>query len=426
MHSSSPAGEPRRVPRIADGYPGDCATSIQQCVDLASDGYTIYVNADDAGPGFSVYSKSIEVSSGNGTKYHTGYIAVGDGATPVHVRVSGFNVTQFVHATFDSSTGSSMTVQNVTVTAGAGYAAAIAFYAEDSTSSFSLERSSALATGVQQPALKLAAFGNGANATFHVVGNQFSGHGDTSSGAGIYLQMYDDAIVKADILNNTIWDVAHCSCGGASGIEVLANDTVHADVNIVGNSVERAGSAGILVSNSVAAGALLALDLFNNIFAHARGAGIWLIAGAPATMAFRGGYNDTFGNGSANVYDGLPKGPGNLNVAPKFVNATIGDLRLKSASGLIDKGQVCSPGGVANPDAAGKTRLSGMSVDMGALERGAAAISGAVVLGTDGPDSLLGTGGNDIVCGYEGADTLHGYEGRRLHRRRRGRRLAVG
>src|SRR5262249_39916254 len=104
-------------------------------------------------------------------------------------------------------------------------------------------------------------------------------------------------------------------------------------------------------------------------------------------------------------------GPHNLAVAPGFMDEPFGDLRLKPMSALIDRGIVCSPGGVQNLDAAGHGRLSGTSVDMGAFERGAGPPTGIALVGGSAGDTVTGTNGADILCGLGGGDTLNGGAG---------------
>ena len=183
-----------------------------------------------------------------------------------------------------------------------------------------------------------------------------------------------------------------------------------ADVNIVGNTIERSAGNGIQQRNGLTTGRLF-LDVFNNIFSHNDSSPISLNSGNPGTLVFRGGFNDFFANGNPNNFDGKPAGPGNLTLGPRFVNPTANDFRLRSDSPLINKGFTCSPGGIANPDAAGRHRLNGPTVDMGAFENGGAAITGVVRLGTDGKDTLIGSGGRDVLCGYAAEDKLVGGPG---------------
>jgi Ca2+-binding RTX toxin-like protein len=82
-----------------------------------------------------------------------------------------------------------------------------------------------------------------------------------------------------------------------------------------------------------------------------------------------------------------------------------------TSSPLIDRGLVCSSGGIADPDAAGRHRLVGRTVDLGAFERGATAPTGIVFVGGSGPDTPLTTDGDDIFCGYGGSHGLEGFSG---------------
>ena len=389
-------------------YPG-CGATIQDCVNGATSGDTILVNADDAGVAVS-FSKSLTLASGDGTRHAVGAISIGDADTPVAIVVEGFDVSLFVSAGFDTSVGSSLVMRNVHAVAGPGYAAAIELAAERSAS-FVLERSAGTSTGNDQAALSL--FANlpaGHTATFKIIGNRLSGHGNAASGVGIGLQMIGAGTVKADILNNVVWDVGRSHAGAASGIAIIPSGTIQADVNIVGNTVERSNTDGLQQRNTLAVGGQLRLDLFNNIFSHAKGRGIALSSGVGSTLAFRGGYNDLYANGS-NDYAGQHRGPGNTAMAPGFVNRTLGQLSLVGDSPLIDRGQVCSPGGIAMPDASGTTRLEGNGVDIGAYERGNRPVTGAVRLGGGAANHLQGTNGDDILCGFAGNDDLLGLAG---------------
>ena len=128
-------------------------------------------------------------------------------------------------------------------------------------------------------------------------------------------------------------------------------------------------------------------------------------------FTYAGGYNDTFGNGRGSFFDGHSAGPANLHLDPRYRGAGARDYRLKSISPLIDKGLVCTPGGVSNLDAAGRSRLSGPTVDIGAHEFGAGPETGRAFVGTGGADNLFGTNGADIICGLGGADFIDGEGG---------------
>ncbi len=131
------------------------------------------------------------------------------------------------------------------------------------------------------------------------------------------------------------------------------------------------------------------------------------------SLTFRAGYNDYYANTvQAGYLDGQSLGHGNRHDNPRYVDRAAGNLKLKSSSPLIDKGVVCSPGGIANLDAAGHGRLDGPRVDMGAYEHGAGTPTGIARVGTNSSNTLDGTSGDDILCGYDGKDTLRGKGGR--------------
>jgi Ca2+-binding RTX toxin-like protein len=243
---------------------------------------------------------------------------------------------------------------------------------------------------------------------FRAIGNRISLRGHPDSASGVYLALEGDGSVRADILNNTIWDVGRCNCGAAAGISVLPNGPMTVDVNIVGNTIERAFTSA--VSQRAGTGAMR-LDVFNNIFSHISGPAVRLDRGTPDILDFRAGYNDYYASG-ANLLDGQSAGPGNRRDNPGFVDRAAGNFKLRASSPLIDKGLVCSPGGIANLDAAGRGRLAGSRVDMGAFERGAGTPTGVARVGSGGGNTLDGTSGDDILCGYGGDDTLRGKGGR--------------
>ena len=285
-----------------------------------------------------------------------------------------------------------------------GYAAAIALTAERSAS-FGLERTTGTSTGDQQNSLSL--FANlpaGHTATFKAIGNRLSGHGNPGSGVGIFLGMIGAGTVRSDIYNNVVWDVGRSHAGAASGIAILPGGTTQADVNIVGNTVERSDTDGLQQRNMLTAGGRMRLDLFNNVFSHAKGRGIGLSSGVGSSFAFRAGYNDLYANGS-NDFDGQSKGPGNMALPPGFVDRAQGLLNLTGDSRLIDRGQVCSPGRDRDARCSGSTRLEGGGVDVGAYERGNRPVTGVVRLGNGGPNLLLGHEPATTSCAAMGATT---------------------
>ncbi len=397
-------------------YPGNCNTAtLQACIDQATSGDVIQLDANDLSGQFGAIGKSLTLEAATGFSPTLLGVDVYDGgsALPMAVALDGFEVTEYIEATYSGGTGHSLTISHVRVVQNAGSSssgpgisldaqAPSTFSVVDSFVSFSNEWSG------------IGLYGAAAGAvTFQAIGNYVTALGATYAGSGIEVDTTGTDTLRADIMNNAIWDVANCNCGGASGMFLYPQDTSTMNVNVVGNTFEAVKSEGLGVRNSLAAGGHATVNLFNNVFAHSTSAAVDLddSGSIPARLVLHAGFNDYYKNGFANFLGGRSAGSGNLAVGPKFVNVATGNLQLLATSPLINKGQVCSPGGVAEPDAAGNARLFGHSVDIGAYERGASPPTGIALVGTSGPDTLTGTSGADILCGMGGNDTLNGMGG---------------
>jgi len=186
-------------------YPTDCPASIQQCVDsLPGNGDTVYVFADDAGPGVSI-SKSVSVKSGNATKFHVGYVSIfdHDNSPPIFATVAGLSVDLFLDTYLDSSVGSSIIVRHVVVNGEPGQASSISLDAETSAS-FTLENS--IVHGQNDAnVVNLLVVPNGGSINVRVVGNRLDAHGMTSSGAGIQLMTHSSGTASVGLYNNVVW-----------------------------------------------------------------------------------------------------------------------------------------------------------------------------------------------------------------------------
>jgi hypothetical protein len=270
-----------------------------------------------------------------------------------------------------------------------------------------LEGNAIRSIGNQDPSVQVNATAPGGVTSVSVIANRVTQHGHDNGGSGISLGLGGAGAFRADVMNNTVWDVAGCNC--ASSVDIQLENSVNADINIVGNTMEGSVGSGIALRNDLDAGGGVALDVFDNIISHQDFAGILLEDGG-GTLTYRGGYNDFFANGFED-FDGHAPGPATLHVDPKFVNRTAGNLKLKPSSPLIDAGLVCTPGGVADPDAAGRHRLAGPTVDFGAYEFGAALPAGIVHVGDATAEAIEGTSGADILCGYGGGDFIEGKGG---------------
>ena len=386
-------------------YPADCAT-VQLCIDGASPGDTVFMSADATSENVSI-TKSVSLKSANATQYKVNTFSFADVATPVIATLAGIHVVLHLGVFLNSANGSSVIIRNVFVGGQAGQASSIGVDVETSAS-VTIENSVAKSVGAFGNALGMLAVPNGGEINFRVVGNRFDGHGNTQSGDGIEFTALSSGTVNADFYNNSIWDIGR---SGFAGIFLSVGGTVHADVNVVGNTVEKSGADGFQQRNTLTSGGSFDLDLFNNSLSHAQVFGVRLDNGSAVPTNFRAGFNNYFANTMGNQRDGLSLGSSNLALNPRFVDAAAGDLRLKKVSGLINKGQVCSPGGISNPDAKNLNRLKGSTVDIGAYEQGSGSVSGSVIVGDDNSNSQTGGAGADILCGFGGQDLQNGAEG---------------
>ena len=181
------------------------------------------------------------------------------------------------------------------------------------------------------------------------------------------------------------------------------------DAAIVGNTIERSDGRRIMIRNDLEGAGSFTADVFNNVVAHTQGDGIARDSAVGTTTPVRNGFNAFFET-DYRTDRPLPGTRDAVRRIPRFVNRTSGDLRLKASSPLIDRGLV-SPGGVAGPDAAGRHRLAGPTVDIGAYEVGARSAHRDRGRGRRRSRLIRGTAGADILCGYGGADALYGAGG---------------
>jgi hypothetical protein len=250
----------------------------------------------------------------------------------------------------------------------------------------------------------------GGTSRFRAIGNRISQAGFDNGGSGIDVTMYGSGTTDVDIHSNSVFHVAGSRAGGSSGILIHANGAARADVDVTGNTVARSEGPAFTLWNDVGTDGHVTLDLFDNSLSHSR-QGVVITDRTAGTSTVRTGSNNVVRNAEA-YHEGRGRGRGDLARDPRFVDLAGGDLRLRAGSPLIDRGVTCQPGGLANRDAAGRDRVSGKAVDIGAYERGAGAASGRVVMGTSGRDVLRGTKGADILCGMGGDDRLCARDGR--------------
>jgi hypothetical protein len=392
-------------------YPSACggAGTLQDCIDGAGDGDRIQIDTDSPINEVPVISKSLHLSAAPGNHPVISYgLIVSPAAPQVDVSVRGLAFGGRVQVNLTAGADHTVSFDRVRVEAPWDDAAFTAY--SSVPASIRVARSVFQGFKAQRSGIELFAAHDSGLVSFRAVANRIAAHGVADSGSGIEVRSTGSGATDVQLMNNVVWDVATCFCGGSSGIFVYRTGNGPTDVDVVGNTVDRSHANAFYVYDT-AAGGHLSLDVFNNIFANAAYRGLYLESSGSSTRTVRAGSNDLWGNDRRAVWDGASPGAGNRNVDPRFVDQANGSFRLRRSSPLIDAGTTCSPGGVAIPDQAGRSRLAGPRVDMGAFERAAAPADGKALVGTGGDDNLEGSAGADILCGMGGDDSLSGFSG---------------
>ena len=400
---------------------GDCpqsATGLQDCIDKTAAGDTLVIELDPLASQYGSITHSLTLEAAPGLDPTLAGVMVDDhGASgALDVTIEGLSFIDHVEASFTGGTGHTLTIRDVSVTEQPDALVAGIFMATSVPSSFRVIGSEVRFTG-ESGGIVLQTSSNSGLVAFQAIGNRTSAPGVASSGSGIEVDADHAGSLRADILNNVVWDVAACGCGASAGISFVLEGTGQERASIVGNTVDHAKTGGniavaaLSVRNDLAAGGHVVVSAFDDVLAHSGlGLAVQDAVGSPKAIV-EAGYNDFFKNAFGNDVGGRSIGSHNLTSDPVLVDEPHGDLRLKASSTVIDKGMVCSPGGVAELDAAGHGRLAGSSVDMGAFERGAGAPTGIAVVGTNASNTFTGTPGADILCGMGGDDHLDGQDG---------------
>jgi Ca2+-binding RTX toxin-like protein len=389
-------------------YPSvSCSSTLQACIDGANPGDVVELATNTPIPETAFAYRDLTLRAAAGFDPTLLGVDVESPNDPIHVTIRDLHMERIL-GSFTADPGSSLTARHVDADSPDSPAAEL-FASVAST--FVIEDSDLSTGGHQTEALALGTNHSSGLVTLRAVGNRISTHGNADSGGGIDLTFDGAGRARTDVYNNLIRDAARCNCGGASGILVDPSGTGDEDVNLVGNTVDLVRSSGIFVDDEALPGGHLSLDAFDNVISHVDDSAISIQSLDRSTRTVRLGSNDEFATGRADFLEGVAPGSRNLKRNPRYVDESSGDLRLTAHSPLIDRGIVCSPGGVANLDAAGKGRLAGESVDVGAYERGARLPTGTSIVGRPGRDALKGTSGADIICGMRGRDRLRGRGG---------------
>ncbi len=404
------------VPARAGGadtwtFPGTCpGTTLQDCVNGATAGDTIEIATNDPIQEIVIIDRSLTVRAAAG--FHPTVLAMGagDGSTgTLGVFLEGLKIPGGVLVRLTAGSGHVVGLHHLTMNLSPQAAQGIEL--DLGVPSTVEVTDSTIRGSLRQTDLVYATTGNPSGLVrFRAVGNRLFGEDDPQGGGGFLLETSRTGSVRADFFNNSVWNVQAC-CGAEAGLAVNPRGPSHVDVNAVGNTIDHSGFIGLNIRNDLLPTGHVSVDAFDNVLSNNGGSAIELESKHKPTLTFREGRSDFFANGGPNILEGHSLGTGNLAQNPRFVHPGTGGLALRSTSPLIDAGEVCSPGGVGSPDAAGRFRLAGPSVDMGAFERGAGPPTGAVLLGGPGNDMLDGTTGADILCGAGGPDVLRGEGG---------------
>lgn len=409
-------------------FPGGCRQPdnglLQNCINTANSGDGIQIRTNTIDEHITIQDMSLALTAGAG--FHPNIVQgaqIGTSAGTYSVSITGIVFNAPVAVALDGGSGHTLTFNKVRITVSTVinnmYPPALSIESMV-PASMSLTRSVISNTSDFGSGVSLEAQNSTGRALFRLVGNRISG--SAKSGGGLGFDGFGGGTVHLGLYNNVIQKFNCDSClsrgGTPSVIGISAEGTSHVLVNIVGNTIDHGGFPALRVVDAVeqsgSAQGTLTVNAFNNVFSNQKSSAIRLDSSAswgPTSLTFHAGRNDYYAIGQPNVLGGYSLGSGNLHLAPKYVSATTGNLRLQASSPLINRGVVCSPGGVADPDAAGHHRLAGASVDLGAYEYGAVTPTGVVLVGNGAADPLIGTDGADILCGMGGADLLKGMGG---------------
>jgi hypothetical protein len=390
---------------------------LQDCIDKTASGDTIVITADALAANGAQISHSLTMRAEAGLDPTLDDLGVSDtgNTAPITVSVTGLTFSD-IFLNFSDVDGNSVSLHNVNAIQVPGFTDYPVEMFAARSGTFRYVHGS-LRNGTNEGYGVLLYATNSAQLNAWVIGTHYRDVATNGGDTAIAAESEGTSTLDAHVYNNDIFEAGGSSAGAASGIFADASNTSRLSVDIVGNTIDRSRAKatpgadidGIEVRNDLTGAGSLDVRIFDNVLSQNTGVGISLPTGSDQSFSL--GYNDFWKNGEGDADGVSDLGPHNLHVDPMYVDPADGNLHLRAGSPVIDAGQVCSPGGVANPDAANNARLEGASVDLGAYERGSSPPTGVVRLGTNKADTLTGTPGADILCGYGGPDHLSGGPG---------------
>lgn len=403
------AGETVRYPSAT--CPDTGKDGLSECIDRAVPGSTV-VLVDEVIDEHVTIRKSVTLrSESRAHRAILSSILIDDDGARLDVTIKDVRVRRTIRAeAINDGSGHRVTIQRVEVGRDEPKAEGIRINA-GAPMTLVVEESRIRSAAPQYPGLWFYSSRTGGESAFRAVGNRIDQAGSAGGGAGIEVSLQQAGSTKVVIHSNSVFDVAGSRAGYASGIVVYVKDSVHADVDVVGNTVARSATSAFVLGGRVSDAGRVRLDLFDNTFTHSS-AGISLSRDLVGRATIRTGSNNLFRNELWDYFEDRGAGPGDMHRDPRFVALARGDLRLRASSPLIDQGRVCQSGGLSIYDAAGHHRLHGRGLDIGAFEHGSGRPSGVVRFGGGGADRLRGTSGRDVLCGMGGSDTLCAKDGK--------------
>ena len=401
-----------------------CNTTLQACIDGVNGGDTIRIVTDGPINESISIDKSLVLIAGQGfdpaitgEQLHNADVAtVNDhSGGAVDVTISGIHFTSgAVGVLFDQHQGDSFTLQGSTVRhrIDNNNSRGVDLDLRTSMTVVPIEGNDFETTGMPvHVGTDMANAGDGAR--IDVIGNTITTSKSLNAGAGISLDLGGAGTITVNAESNAVHHMLGCRCGNLGSVDTTVFGTVHATVNLVGNTIDRTERAlsGIAIEPSSGIPTLTE-NIFDNLVTRSSGPGIWLPGGPdPATgITVNNGDNDFFHNGLApgqpsDHFGGYSQGPRTVSLDPHYVDPSNANYRLRSTSPLRDLGQACTVGGLVRRDAGNRFRISGWNVDMGAYEFGAGPVpDGENDFGTNGNDTFAGTAGADVICGFRGND----------------------